>query len=423
MLAMFRMGICLLLTLSAGAQSLPEPEGLLERFLTRMKQDLSRLPDYVCTQTIERFGRSAAEKPWQPIDSLRFEVALVSNRELYALPGGRFQDRPLAAMVARGTIGTGQLGIFAKHVFLTSTTRFSYHGSGDRAGRQLHEYQFEVEAPRSSYRLRNGLAESIVAFQGAFWVDAGTLDLARLEVQAYDIPEKLGLAEADTALDYSRMTIDGTEVLLPAAATLKVTAVNGNEDMNRTRLTACRHYRAESSLHFEEASAAPANQPAAPEASSALPKGTLVELALDASLDPASAKVGDVIKARVVKPVRAGEETVLAEGTITHGRIVRLDTQAQPFQVHVVALEFDTIFLGDRKVPFNATMVDAGPAAGLIRQVKRMDPKFTRRPTGRMDVLVREVQRGQGILLWEARRGPLPRGLRMKWRVQGEAVQ
>jgi hypothetical protein len=37
-----------------------------------------------------------------------------------------------------------------------------------------------------------------------------------------------------------------------------------------------------------------------------------------------------------------------------------------------------------------------------------------------MDILVREVQRGQGILYWEARRGSIPRGLRMKWRVEKE---
>jgi hypothetical protein len=68
-------------------------------------------------------------------------------------------------------------------------------------------------------------------------------------------------------------------------------------------------------------------------------------------------------------------------------------------------------------------MQDAGPAAGLIRQAKRLDPKFSRRPTGKMDVLVREIQQGQGILLWDGKHGPVPRGLRMKWRVNGEATQ
>lgn len=415
---MFRPAVCLFLTLSAGAQIPESHEALLNRFLARMHEDLTRLPDYVCTQSIQRFSRTVAEKPWQPVDSLRFDVALVGNRELYARPGGRFQDRPLSDMVGRGTVATGQLGILAKHVFLTSTAKFNYQGENERAGRKLHEYQFEVEAKRSSYRLRNGNAESPVAFQGAFWIDGATLDLARLEVQAFDIPEILGLAEADTALDYARMNIDGADVLLPAAATLKVVAINGDEDMNRTSLTACRHYRVDSTLSFDETSATAApTVAAAAEAPSEIAPGTLLELVLDSSLDPSTVKVGDTVKAKVTKPVWG------ADPPVAFGRVSRLDTQSQPFNVHVVALEFDCIQIGDRKVAVNATMVDAGPAAGLIRQAKRMDPTFTRKPRGKMDVLVREVQRGQGILLWEAKHGAIPRGLRMKWRVQAEPAQ
>ena len=71
----------------------------------------------------------------------------------------------------------------------------------------------------------------------------------------------------------------------------------------------------------------------------------------------------------------------------------------------------------------NATMIEAGPEDGLIRQAKRLDPTFTRRRTNRMNILVREVQRGQGILHWDARRGALPEGLKMKWRVQADAAQ
>lgn len=416
---MFRLAVSLLLTLSAGAQT-EDPEALLSRFLTRMRQDLTRLPDYVCTQNIQRLSRTAPERPWQPVDKLTFEVALIKNRELYAHPGGRFQDRPLADMVGRGTVATGQLGILAKHVFQTSTARFNYQGENERAGRKLHEYQFEVEAKRSSYRLRNGTAESTVAFQGAFWIDGGTLDLARLEVQAFDIPEILGLAEADTALDYAKMTIDGTEVLLPQAATLRVVAVNGNEDMNRTQLSGCRHYRTDSNLSFDAIPATVNQAPTTPPepAPSEIAPGTLVELALDASLDPATAKVGDSVKAKVTKPIWGTGEPAVAQG-----RIARLDTQSQPFQVHVVALEFDTIQVSDRKIPFQATMVDAGPAAGLIRQAKRMDPTFTKKPRGKMDVLVREIQHGQGILLWEAKHGAIPKGLKMKWRVQAEPAR
>src|SRR5207244_8638611 len=157
------------------AQGFQEPEGLLDRFLTRMKSELGRLPDYVCTQTIERFGRQSAERQWQKVDTLRFDVALVGNKELYGRPGERrFQSRTLADLVGKGTTSTGQLGILAKHVFLTSTAQLAYKGASEQDGRRAHEYQYEVAPERSSYRLRNGNAESAVGFQGAFWFDAET---------------------------------------------------------------------------------------------------------------------------------------------------------------------------------------------------------------------------------------------------------
>jgi hypothetical protein len=96
---------------------------------------------------------------------------------------------------------------------------------------------------------------------------------------------------------------------------------------------------------------------------------------------------------------------------------VRLERQDLPFTIWEVGLELDSLQVGNESREVNATMEEAGPANGLIRQQKRMDPVFTRKRTARMNVLVREVQQGQGILLWEARRGALPRGLKMRWRV------
>jgi hypothetical protein len=426
---MFRIaiGVVMMLCVCWMAQGFQEPEGLLDRFLTRMKSELGRLPDYVCTQTIERFSRQSAERQWQKVDTLRFDVALVGNKELYGRPGERrFQSRTLADLVGKGTTSTGQLGILAKHVFLTSTAQHAYKGASEQDGRRVHEYQYEVAPERSSYRLRNGNAESAVGFQGAFWFDAETLDLIRLEVQAFDIPEKLGLAEANTSLGYARVAIDDGEVLLPVSATLMIASLDGSEDQNRMRLTTCRHYRADSNIQYAGDQTAPnpeqSSRAAARTASGddLLPNGTVLELALDASIDPAASKIGDPVRARMAKPAKVGERIVVPQGSVVLGHLVRLEKQTMPLPVFDIALEFDTLVIGDRNIPLAVTMDEAGPAAGLLRQAKRLDPTFTRRRTGRMDVLVREVQRGQGILLWDARRGPLPSGLKMKWRVQSQ---
>jgi hypothetical protein len=404
-----------------------EPDDLLKRFLARMNVELDRLPNYVCQQTVERFGRSAAERPWEKIDTLRFEVALVGNQELYAAPGARqFQDRPLAEMAGRGTISTGQLALLAKHVFGSTAAHFTYRAKNERAGRIAHQYDYDVAPEHSSYRLRSGTAESTVGFQGAFWIDDQTLDLIRLEVEAYDIPERLGLAEANTAMSYSRAVIDATEILLPVAASHSIAAVDGVETMNRIELSACRHYRTEATIQFAGETASPesgesvARNRIAEPAADALPAGALIEITLDSNLDPAIANIGDPIAGSLARPVKDGEAVLVPQGAAVRGRVVRLDRQNMPFPIYEVGLEFDSVEIGDRKLPLAATMEEAGPAAGLIKQAKRLDPTFTRQRTARMDILVREVQRGQGILYWEARRGSIPRGLRMKWRVEKE---
>src|SRR5687767_14089272 len=108
------------------------PDERLENFLLRMKAELERLPDYVCTQTIERFSRSDTERPWQKVDTLRFDVALVGDQELYGPPGARqFHNRPLTDVVGRGTVSTGRLGLLTRHVFAGSTARFAYRTEGE----------------------------------------------------------------------------------------------------------------------------------------------------------------------------------------------------------------------------------------------------------------------------------------------------
>ena len=66
----------------------------IARIRSQMARNLERLPNYTCTQTIERSIRPARTRRFQLIDTIRLEVALVNGRELFAWPGsGKFDDR------------------------------------------------------------------------------------------------------------------------------------------------------------------------------------------------------------------------------------------------------------------------------------------------------------------------------------------
>jgi hypothetical protein len=394
-----------------------EPPGVLDRFLEKIKGELHGLPDYVCMQRIDRFSRGMSGGPWRQDDTLRFSVGLVGGKELYARPDSQgFDDSELADHARTGVVSTGQFGLLAHHVFTWKAARFGYVGESERAGRRAYEYEYDVPAAESTFRLRMGSESAVVAFQGSFHVDAGTMDLLELEVQAYDIPERVGLAMADTKVVYARTEIRGMEALIPANATLTVTTSDGVERMNRARFGECRRFETVSSLVVPQGAA---DEPAAgvPRTPGRLVPGTMLGVQLDADLLPAQVQPGDPIRARLTKSVEGDDGTLLPVGTVVHGFVVRLRREERPIPVYEIGLEFVGVECEDGTLPLTATMVDVEARGGVIRQARRLDPTFSKKQSARLDVLVREVQKGQGILLWDAKRTTVPKGLKMTWRV------
>ena len=95
-------------------QELPPDLLLLAKIKVKMAENLDRLPNYTCEQTIERSRRRAPARKFELLDTVRLEVALVENRELYGWPGAnRITESDLSNLVG-GTIGNGDFGLLAR---------------------------------------------------------------------------------------------------------------------------------------------------------------------------------------------------------------------------------------------------------------------------------------------------------------------
>jgi hypothetical protein len=395
------------------------PEGLLARVADRVNSDLDRMPDFVCQQTVQRFGRFGSERPWERIDTLQLEVGMSGNRELYSWSGSKeFQDQQLADLVGRGVIGTGHFAMLARHVFLPGATGFTYKGQSEINGRPAHEWDYDVPVDRSRYRLRTGAGEAVTAFQGTVWADVETLALVRLDVVAYDIPEKLGLAEAANIIHYSELMIGQAPALLPAASELTLVATDGHESHNRLKLGDCRQFRGEATVSFDAEDRKPAAAEA-PAETTRLPFNSVLELELAEPLEPDKAALGNLVRLLLSRPLKDDTNRILVpEGAEVTARLVRLEKSSIPYPLWEVGLEPASVKLGENQLDLSATMYDAGPETGLVRQSRRFMPTFTRKRSTRMDILVRETPKGQGVLHWDARRSQIPKGLKMKWRVE-----
>jgi len=412
-----RVPYTLLCVAALSAQEEPGPDALLARIQAKAGENLQRMPDYVCVQTVDRAHRSTPKEAFKTLDTLRLQVALIGNREQYAwLDARKFDDRELRDLVGRGAIGTGNFALHAKHVFQPRVAEFKVRGEVTHQGRRALRYDYEVPWDNSSYRIRNPPHEEVVPFRGSFLVDAETLDLLRLEVTSDEIPPELGLDRVSTTLEYERAKIGASECLLPKSSELTLVALDGSESRNRTKLGDCRQYTTESKLSFE---APPADTTVPVESAEPpdLQARMTMELSLESDIALATAGVGDPLRAVLVRPLRDGERVLAPAGSVALGNIVRLEKQGQPFDHYEIALEFHTLETGQGRYEYLATMTDAGPATGLIRQAKRLNPTFTRQHKAKMDILVREVPRGQGVLHWDAKHGRIRKGFRMRWLV------
>src|SRR5439155_2826720 len=123
----------------------------------KVRQNLTRLPDYTCRLTIQRSTGREGVRRQQPVDTVRIEVGYVDGKELYAWPGQKFESVKLEDMMpAGGTVGTGDFALHVKAIFLTDAAMFTYTGRSRQEGRDAIEFQYRVPRARSRYMLRSG---------------------------------------------------------------------------------------------------------------------------------------------------------------------------------------------------------------------------------------------------------------------------
>jgi hypothetical protein len=306
---------------SAAADDLPQEVILLAHFKQAIRRALSQVPNYTCLETVERYGAEHHGVSFRPLDNVQLEISSVGDKELLAWPGARrFDESDIEGFTAGGMMSSGVFATHARSVFLADTTMIRYHGEEDLAGRMTARYDFHVSQAWSGYQIRANGATARVGTVGSFWVDPGSLELIRLEVRAEQLPAALGIESSTTDIDYARMRIGETDVLLPQTAQLLTALVSGDSWRNDIGFSHCRAYSTESSIRFDMPETQPANAVAAVRQVE-LPAGLMITIALETPIDSGTALVGDVLHGRVTEDVRRKGKTIVPKGALAAGRI------------------------------------------------------------------------------------------------------
>uniref|UniRef100_Q01N92 Uncharacterized protein n=1 Tax=Solibacter usitatus (strain Ellin6076) TaxID=234267 RepID=Q01N92_SOLUE len=399
----------LLAAAAARGQHGRDPAAVLEQARARLQAMARNLEKYVCTETINRsyFQRGESTR-LDSTDRVRLEVSLAQGRELHSWPGAtRFDARDVDALIRNGPVSTGAFGGYLASVFEQPGVTFEYAGEQTVNGRAMFEYRYRVPVEASRFEIKAPTAWRAAAYEGSFQIDPESLELKRLTVRTGELPAGAGFCKASTTLEYERVHIGDSDVVLPRQSELEIVMDESREARNVTTFSKCREYQAESAISFD----APASgeSPAARGGGRgrvALPIGLPVALALMEPIDSATAAAGDEIAAKVIKPVRraASTETLIPAGAIVRGRIRRVEHHLLPSRYFLVAIAFNRVEWQGLVSPFAAR---SEPDAALV---KELDANLALRETGFRFW-------GVGTFLWRTAKSStvIPAGFESKW--------
>src|SRR5512138_646214 len=106
----------LVLAAVAIPQDLPPGVVLLSKVKLHTKQELQRLANVCCLQTVQREHQPPRGK-MRPLDTVRLEVLFNGTKELFASTGGRkfTEDHPIS-YAGSGDLGNGFFGLHLKNI-------------------------------------------------------------------------------------------------------------------------------------------------------------------------------------------------------------------------------------------------------------------------------------------------------------------
>lgn len=422
------LSLLFLAAFSLPAQPLPPEVLTLARIHDRVREAVERLPDCTCVETVARFRKSAG-KQFKPVDRVVLQILFSGGKELFASPGDTHWETDPFTFVASGMLSNGLFALNLKTIFLNNHAIIRYQGDESPAGRREARYDFHISRMWSGYTIQRGGASGVAAMRGSFWADPETYDLRRVEFHADEIPPELLYADISTTIDYNRVRIGQSDVLLPQTADMRTADVDGVENRNLVEFTHCQGFRAESTLVFGAArDAAPAAGPAAPPpkpaaAESTLPPALRIAIALSARIDDHAA-VGSLIQGKVVGSVMQKEKVLVPDGALVTGRIRRVERYSDAGDYFIVALEFTRLETPGGDLRFYADLLDVDRREGA----EMVFSTPTRAESGRLGsaawdnthserIWTHEVP-GVGTFFVRGSRLSLPSGFQTMWKTQ-----
>ncbi len=211
-----------------------------------------RLPDFICTQVTRRYFDPSGLEFWQSTDIITERLSYFEQKEDYKVVLVNNRPTDIAHDQLGGATSSGEFGTLMREIFdPESETDFRWERWATLRGHRSHVYSYRVAQPRSKWRIEYQRSMSIIpGYQGLVFIDAGTLAVMRITLDAVGIPPSFPVQQAKTMLDYDFVKIGESEHVLPLRAEVRMRE-GRNLVKNEVEFRMYRKFGAEAIIKFD----------------------------------------------------------------------------------------------------------------------------------------------------------------------------
>jgi hypothetical protein len=217
----------LVITSSANPLPAPTPEdsaAMLSQTRGWALQYAESLPNFLCVEVTTRSVDPKGTGDWKQKDEMAQLLKYRDNRESRSMLEANGKKSKEVPDVFRQVSTRGQFGGVLNAVFQQPAKAEFHWKETDRLGMgKAQVFSYEVKAENSSYGLTGSdNSQMNVAFHGLVYIDAATMGVRRITMEAEGIPRNFSIQASAMAVDYEYIVINHHHYLMPIHAAVTV---------------------------------------------------------------------------------------------------------------------------------------------------------------------------------------------------------
>ncbi len=213
------------------------------------------LPNFICTQTTQRFVDFTGKAGFRPVDLIQEQLTYFEHQEEYKVLMVNGVPSHAGHHELGGAISSGEFGSVLKGIFSpASNTQFNWERFFKLRGRKTHVYSYSVKAPGSDYHIVVPLKklEFVAGYHGLIFIDDTRHYVHRITLHADGIPPDFPVQDVSLALDYDYTRIGEADYLLPLEFELR-SREGSHLIKNDVSYQDYRKFAADTSIKFDSA--------------------------------------------------------------------------------------------------------------------------------------------------------------------------